>query len=301
MSRTPVMKALRYTAIGIATLLLLLTSVVYGVSSYRLGRHHDIAVRGISIPTSTQAIEQGRHIATTRGCADCHGPDFGGNKVIDDPAAGVFHGSNLTRGTGGLPPDFADLDFVRAIRHGLSREGRALALMPSHEYTTMSDEDLGSLIAYLKTVPAVERPRGPVSPGPLIRMLMVLGEVKLAAEEIDHAAPRLASITPAISAEYGSYLATGCIGCHGPNLSGGKIAGAPPDWPMATNLTGHDSTKISQWTEAQFLEVMRTRQRPDGTTLDPVMPAAFGLMTDLELKAIWTYLRTLPPVATGSR
>ena len=148
--------------------------------------------------------------------------------------------------------------------------------MPSHEYTTMADEDLAAMIAYLKTVPAVDKARGAVAPGPLIRALMLAGQVELAADEIDHAAPRMASITPAISVEYGAYLAAGCTGCHGANLSGGKIPGTPPDWPAAANLTPHETAGSSKWTKTQFVEVLRTGQRPDGSKINPIMPANFS-------------------------
>lgn len=286
---------------GLVALLLLVTSSVYGVSHYRLHRTHVVSVTPLHVPSSAEAIEGGRHIVATRGCAECHGSDFGGKKVIDNPAAGLFYGANLTRGKGGLPEDFGDIDYVRAIRHGLAKDGRPLALMPSAEYASLSNEDLGAVIAYLKTLPAVDRPRGPVAPGPVIRLLIVLGQFKLAADEIDHASTHINSMSPSISPEYGKYLATSCTGCHGSNMSGGKIVGAPPDWPAAANLTPHDSGRVAQWTEQQFISTIRTRQRPDGSTLNPVMPSAFAQMTDLELKALWSYIRTLPAAPTGMR
>jgi cytochrome c553 len=301
MSRKTVFKVLRNLVLGVLSIVVAIVAIVYGVSSYRLSRKHVVQVREIPVPNTAATIERGRHIATTRGCTDCHGKDYAGNKVIDDPMAGQFHGPNLTRGAGGLPASYGDVDFIRAIRHGVATDGRALALMPSHEYTTLSDEDLSATIAYLKSVPAVDRPRGPVSPGPVIRLMMLLGEVKLAAEEIDHTALQVATVTPAVTADYGKYLASSCIGCHGPNMSGGKIAGAPPDWPSASNLTPHSSGRLAQWNEAQFIQALRTRERPDGSKLSPIMPEGFAAMTDLELKALWAYINTLPQVATGAR
>ena len=274
---------------------------VYATTNYRLRRTHNVEVRPVSIPTDAAAIARGKHIVTTRSCADCHGADFGGAKVVDDPAAGQLFGPNITRGRGGLPANFSDLDYVRAIRHGLAQNGRAFILMPSLEYTTLSDEDLGAMIAYLKTIPAVDRERGPVQPGPVIRALMLAGQVQLSAEEIDHAAHRPASVAPSPTAEYGRYLAAACTGCHGPNLSGGKIPGAPPDWPATANLTPHASSRLPAWTEQQFITTLRTLQRPDGSKIHPLMPAAIGQMTDEELQAIWAYLRTLPAAETGTR
>jgi mono/diheme cytochrome c family protein len=286
---------------GLIGLLVLAAGAVYATTNYRLRRLHTVEVRPIVVPGDAAAIARGKHIVTTRSCADCHGADFGGAKVVDDPAAGKLYGPNITTGHGGLPANYSDLDYVRAIRHGLAQDGRALIMMPSAEYTTLSDEDLAAIIAYLKTLPAVDRERGPVQPGPAIRALMAAGQIQLSAEEIDHAAHRPASVTPSPTAEYGKYLAASCTGCHGPNLSGGKIPGTPPDWPATANLTPHASSRLPAWTEEQFLATLRTLQRPDGSAVHPLMPAAIGQMTDEELKAIWAYLRTLPATETGAR
>jgi cytochrome c553 len=118
---------------------------------------------------------------------------------------------------------------------------------------------------------------------------------------IDHANVKPAVVTPAVTAEYGRYVAASCTGCHGENLSGGKIEVGPPDWPPAANLTPHAQGRISKWQEADFLKALRTAKRPDGSEINPVMPRAFGQLEEVELKAIWKYLQTLPAAATGVR
>jgi cytochrome c553 len=173
--------------------------------------------------------------------------------------------------------------------------------MPSYEYAGFTEQDFGALVAYLKSVPPVDRERVPVRLGPVARVLVALGKIKLAAGEIDHANVRPTVVTPGVSVEYGRYLAAGCTGCHGANLSGGKIDIGPPDWPLAANLTPHPSARLAKWTEADFLKAMREARRPDGSIVNPVMPAVFGQMTDVELQALWRYLRTLPATATGER
>jgi len=60
--------------------------------------------------------------------------------------------NNLTSGLGGIGSVFTDTDYVRAIRHGIGRDNKSLLIMPSEQYNRISDEDLGALIAYLKTV-----------------------------------------------------------------------------------------------------------------------------------------------------
>jgi mono/diheme cytochrome c family protein len=292
-----IFKYLGYGLGGLVLLLVVLVGVVYGASSVKLHRNYQVAVRTVAIPAGEAAIVRGRHLAATRGCMECHGKDLGGNKVIDDPAVGRLYGPNLTRGRGGLPPEFADEDWLRAIRHGIAKDGHPLVLMPSLEFQHFSDDDIGNLIAYLKSVTPVDRARVPILVGPVARAMMVAGEIKLAAEHIDHVGLRPATVVPGVTVEYGHYLAVGCVGCHGENLSGGKIPGGAPDWPASRNLTPRGD--LATWNEADFFQTLRTGTRPNGTKLSPVMPIAFGQMDDAELKALWLYLKSLPPAETG--
>ncbi|HEX2101291.1 MAG TPA: cytochrome c, partial [Candidatus Synoicihabitans sp.] len=96
------------------------------------------------------------------------------------------------------------------------------------------------------------------------------------------------------------YLAAGCTGCHGSQFAGGRIPGAPPDWPLAANLTPHESARLRTWSEADFFAALRTQRRPDGSQIHPVMPAAFGQLTDNEIKALWLYLQSLEPKTFGT-
>lgn len=271
-------------------------------SQVALKKTYPVAVRPVVIPTSAAALRQGRHIAETRGCNHCHGEDYAGGKVVEDGAMGRLYGSNLTKGKGSSTSAFTDEDWVRAIRHGVGKDGHGLFVMPAVEYSHFSDEDLGAVIAYMKSVPPVDRERVATAYGPISQILLALSPEKLiAAAVIDHANLAPASITKAATAEYGRYVAASCMGCHGPNFSGGKIAIGPPDWPMAANLTPHPEGHLAKWTEQDFITAMRTAKRPDGTTLNPVMPIAFGGMDDIELKALWVFFKTLPPAVQGVR
>ena len=272
-------------------------------SQAAINKTYAVTVRPVAIPTSATAIAHGRHIANTRGCIDCHGQDFGGAKVIEDGAMGRLYGSNLTKGKGSSISAFTDEDWVRAIRHGVGKEGRGLFIMPSLEYSHFSDEDLGALIAYMKTVPSVDRERVATAYGPVSQILLTLSPAKMIhAGQIDHAnlAPPLA-VAKAPNAEYGKYLAAGCMGCHGPNFSGGKIEVGPTDWPLAANLTQHPESRLTKWTEQDFMTAIRTAKRPDGSELNPVMPRGFAGLDDVELKALWAFFKTLPPAALGAR
>jgi cytochrome c553 len=274
---------------------------VVTASNAKLAKAVAVTPKPVAIPTDAAALARGKHLAQTRGCNDCHGADYAGNKVIEDGAMGRLHAPNLTRGRGGRIAEFTDADWVRSIRHGVGPDGRRLFVMPSDEYSHFSDSDLGALIAYLKSVPAVDRERPATALGPVSRVLLATGKMKLPAENIDHANLNPVHVAPAVTTEYGRYVAASCMGCHGSNFSGGKIEVGPPDWPHAANLTTHADSRLPKWTEEDFLKVLRTGKRPDGTELNPVMPRVFGAMDETELKALWAFFRSLPATATGVR
>ena len=121
----------------------------------------------------------------------------------------------------------------------------------------------------------------------------------LPAFAIDHQKPHpVEPPVEAASVELGGHIAQVCRGCHGGHLSGGKIAG-DPNMPVVANLTPHE-TGLKGWTEADFFRALREGKRKDGTDILPQMPwKAYGQMKDVEIKALWAYLQTVP--ADGER
>ena len=169
------MRFLRYLGYALGGLVVLLgvaAVVVFSSSKAKVGKIYAVRPRAVRIPDDPATLDRGRHIAETRGCVDCHGKDFGGAKVMEDGAMGRVYGSNLTRGAGGRTANFKDEDWVRAIRHGVMPDGHGLFLMPADEYSHFSDEDLGAVIAFVKSVPAVNRERVPIEFGPVTRVLL---------------------------------------------------------------------------------------------------------------------------------
>jgi cytochrome c553 len=280
---------------GGAGVLALALLVIYGVSGSKLKRTYEVAVRPEPSQATASMIARGHHLAISRGCADCHGADMGGHMVIDSVPMGKIYAPNLTRGQGGVVANFKAEDWLRAIRHGVGPDGRALFLMPSKEYAHFSTDDMGALVAYLRTLAPVDRATKPVEVGPVARLLLLTGTIRLSADVIDHANLAPATVIPGVTADYGRYLAVGCTGCHGTDFHGGKIAEGPPDWPPAADLRPSAGAPTANWTEADFFKALRTGRRPDGTELSPVMPRSFGSLSDMELKALWTYLRSLKP------
>jgi cytochrome c553 len=289
------LNALKWIGLMLGSLVLVALAFLYAASSWRLNANYNVEPANLKIPTDSTAVARGRHIAVTRGCADCHGDNLGGAAFIDNAMMGRIYGPNLTSGRGGIGNDYSNADWIRALRHGIGPDGESLVFMPSYEYYYLSDRDLGALIAYLKQLPPVDHTAEGTSIGPMGRMLILTGELKLPAEQIDHEAPRPDDPTPGPTAAYGAYLAKACTGCHGQDFTGGPIPAAPPSWPPATNITPHSEDGIGDWSQEDFIRALRQQVRPDGSAINPVMPKEMGKMTDQELTALWKYLQRLPP------
>ncbi len=104
---------------GIVGLVLLAGLLGFIISEGRINQTYDVPFEPLAVPTDAASIEEGRRLTAIRGCADCHGEDFGGNVMIDDPMIGRFYAANLTKGEGSATADFTAEDWDRAIRHAV--------------------------------------------------------------------------------------------------------------------------------------------------------------------------------------
>jgi mono/diheme cytochrome c family protein len=286
---------------AVLVLALVGAGVVYAASERRLRERYDTSVDSVPVPTDAAAIARGEHLV--RNVVDytiCHGTDLGGAVYSSSAAIGTVAGPNLTRGKGGLAATYSTTDYVRAIRRGVKPDGRSLIVMPSEVFTHLSQEDLGAVIAFLKQAPPVDREVPKSGFGPVGRALLAVGKMNIlvAGKTPRYDAP--VSVPPDTTPAYGKYIAdiSGCHGCHGYGLSGGRVAG-PPGLPPASNLT---PAGIGEWTEADLVRALRDGKRPDGTQLDEFMPwKVFRGMTDAEIHALWLYLESVPPKPFGNK
>jgi mono/diheme cytochrome c family protein len=159
-------------------------------------------------------------------------------------------------------------------------------------------------VALIQSLPPVNKQVPRVTLGPLGKVLVATGKIVLSADAIAGHGDAAHAVYPPESAatvDFGRHLAATCMGCHGPDLAGGPIAGGDPAWPPAANLTPHASG-LAGWTAAQFTRAIREGKRPDGTALrapmSGVVPYAVK-MSDVEVEALWKFLQSLPPVPQG--
>lgn len=294
-----VLKWLGYIVGGLVVLLIIGVGVVYAITSSRLNKSYPTAVETVPIPSDSAALARGKHLVQAVGkCAECHGEGLVGQSMSDDAIFAKLTAPNLTSGKNGVGATYTDADWVRSIRYGVGRDGKSLRFMPSEAFTTFSDADLGAIIAHLKTVPPADMPVAPARTiGPIARAIYLFaGFPLIPAELIDRSKPRVASVVPGVTVDYGKYLVVsgGCTGCHSQTLGGGQKMG-----PVVTaNLTR--GGPMGSWKEGDFIKAIRTGTRPNGTKIDETMPwKAMTTLTDDELRAMWLYLQSVPPVTSA--
>ena len=278
-------RLLRWIGVGAGVLVVLgavAYAVVYVMSERILGRHYDAPASALAVPSDAASIAEGRRLATLRGCLGCHGKDAEGTVLFDDPLIARIVAPNLTRAV----RKYSDAELVTIIRHGLRPDGRSVVVMPSEEFVTLTDEDLGRIIAYMKTLPAVDGPDPAVSLGPLGRIGLVLGAYQTTAQIIAGMVPPPDTAQPQAAA--GRYLArTTCAHCHGTDLRGASN----PDF------TAPALQIVAAYSPEAFTQFLRTGVALGGRELRVMSAVARKQLHDLsddEIAALYSYLHAIP-------
>jgi mono/diheme cytochrome c family protein len=278
-------------------------------------------------------LERGAYLVEhVSGCGDCHTPKnadgsldrtrwLAGALAVDldplDPDVGAVFAPNLT--PAGLA-SWSDDQIKRAFLDGVDDEGKGLLpVMPYAVLHNMKASDADAIVAYLRSLPAVEHFGLENQPLPINLTLPFL---PLDPEMVPHTTLP-ASDGQYASAERGRYLAGllgACIDCHTPldfgrvpidtrNLFAGNrgfvssqigLAAPPyPDTVFASNITPH-ARGIAGWTAADVAGAIKNGVDNSGNKLCAPMPfAAFAGMSDADALDIGTYLTTIPPVDNG--
>ena len=286
-------KILKWTGIVLSCLIIIaiiLYAVIYVSTSSRVNKVYTVNAQTLNIPGDSASFDRGKHIAENRGCLGCHGDNLAGGRVFLDEQSplGVLSASNITGGRGGI--HYSDADWLRVLRHGVNQQNKSVWFMPSQEVCQLSNSEMSDLISFVKNHPPVDNEIPQKSIKPLGRILVFLNKIPLLpAEMIDHNFTYKETVTPSVTAEYGSYLATSCKGCHGEQFKGAPSHGDnEPDIP---NISA--TSEVSKWKDADFVTLMHTGKTPGGKQLSDAMPYKMFTYTDDELKAIHLYLQSM--------
>ncbi|MCG6871859.1 MAG: cytochrome c, partial [Gammaproteobacteria bacterium] len=181
---------------------------------------------------------------------------------------------------------YSDSELIGIIKNGVRPDGRSLMVMPSEAFVLLTDADLGRIIAFLKSLGAVDGPGPSTSMGPFGRVGIAVGEIKTAAELIAETVPP-PDATGEPSAN-GRYLArTICAQCHGTSLRGDSN----PDF------TSPGLQVVAAYSPEAFSQLMRTGVALGSRKLATMSPWAkqhFSHFTDSEIAALYSYLHNMP-------
>lgn len=259
----------------------------------KMNRQIQVNVKGVALRSDAAALARGRYLYASRGCVDCHGNNGAGRMFLDDGKGLRIAGPNITSGPGSVTVRYTAQDWERSIRHGISPTGRALMIMPSEDYNRLTDDDLASLVAWVRNLAAAPGGGPVVDLPPPVKALYGFGLIPDAAEKINHALAPAQPVVEGVNLAHGAYVAHMCIGCHGANLAGGKIPGGPPEWPAAADL--RPGAVMARYANADaFMKMFKTGKRADGSAVQVMPFTSLSEMSDTDVRALHLYLSNLP-------
>ena len=266
----------------------------------KMARKVAVDVQPVALGSDTAALQRGKYLFSSRGCADCHGANGTGKVFVDNGKDLRIKGPNITTGSGGVVAAYQPADWVRTIRHGVTPAGRPLMIMPSEDYNRLTDADLGALVAYVKTLPPATGTGAEVVLPLPARVLYGFGAIQDAAAKIDHALPPATAVAEGVNVQHGAYVANMCLGCHNPQLTGGRIPGGPPEWPPAANLTPVADSGMTAYAQPEALmKMFKTGVRADGSKIQVMPFDSLRELNETDVRALHMYLRSLPARPRG--
>jgi cytochrome c553 len=272
------------SSIVLLALLVVAYGVIYLQSNRVIDRRYPVPRVALVVPSDAASIAEGERLATVRGCyLACHGPKAVGDVLIDSPLLGTINAPNLYQAA----HTYSDAELAALIRYGVRPDGHGVLGMPSQTFHGLSDQDLGRIIAFLRSLPPSSGETRRVTLGPVLRIGFVTGRFKSAPAQIAELAP----LPPATStaSESGRYLAqTICTECHGNALQGDSN----PDF------TSPDLRVVAAYGEADFKKLLREGiaigDRQVGL-MSEIAALDLSHLTDAEIDSLYLYLHDLTP------
>jgi len=291
---------------GLYTLATLLAAAAAAVvtgrqlAEHKMNRRIDIAPSALALRSDAAAVARGHYLFASRGCADCHGRNGAGRTFVDDGHGLKLAGPHISPGPGSVVAHYAAADWERTLRHGVKPDGRPLMVMPSEDFNRLSDDDIAALVAYVRSLPPAAGGVATLELPLAARVLYGFGFIQDAAAKIDHRLPPAQAVVEGVTLAHGEYVANMCKGCHGPLLAGGRMPGAPPDWPAAANLSAPGHGVLARYPDAEALmRLFRTGHRPDGSAVRVMPFESLREMNDTDVRALHLYLNHRPPLVAA--
>lgn len=276
-------KFLKWTGFVVAVLVgLLLLGIVwmYFASERALARTFTaVDSAALVVPADAESIAEGERIAQLAGCQHCHGDALAGQLVDDIPNLVRLVAANASVAL----PEYSDEQLATLLRKGVKADGTSLLFMPSEMFRHLSDADLARIIAWLRTVPATpEGVQEKTEVRLIARMLLAKGDIQVSAAAIQRLPPGVGGFDASDPVSHGKYLAMNfCTECHGQNLEGFDILGAPP---LAV---------VKGYTLEQFAHLMKYGVPLGGRELrimGSTSRGRFSRFTEKEVSALHAYL-----------
>ena len=309
------LKILAYTVGTLALLLVLVLGYFHfkGIPNYKYNPPAEIV--NLKVPRDSAHVARGKVIGTMH-CVECHANAEGKMTVKpigDLPAMfGELHSLNITQDKKYGIGNWTDGELYYFLRTGIHKDGRwSPPFMP--KYSLLADEDVYSLIAWLRSDdPRLAPDIHELPPNRFNLVVKILGNTLFGPPPLPQKHIVIPDTTQRIA--YGKYVAdalSNCYACHSgdilkvdmlvPEKSFGYYGGGIPmrnaagETVFSANLTMDKASGIGNWTEEEFIAAVRFGKKPQGGTLSRPM-APHSMLTDAEVKAIFTYLKTVPVV-----
>ncbi|MEO1018890.1 MAG: cytochrome c, partial [Pseudomonadota bacterium] len=254
--------------------------------------------------TSDDLAKRGEYLVRAGDCMPCHtgtkGDDFAGGLPLNTPFGQVFS-RNITPDKDTGIGDWSLDDFKQTMWQGKSKDGAYLyPTMPFPFYTTVTDDDIEAIWAYLQTLEPINKANKPNG----LMFPMSIRESMLGWRELFFTAGRFETDSAKSDAwNRGAYLVEGlghCGACHTPrNLMGGRIesekfAGAQVDDWWAPNISTNEGTGVGEWSKDELKTFLKTGvDKRKSTVFGPmaeVVHASLSHLTDDDLDDMATYL-----------
>ncbi len=259
----------------------------------KANRSIEVNVAPIAFASDDASLARGKYLFQSRGCGECHGDNGAGKLLIDDPGGLRVWTPNITAGPGSAVAKYTEVDWVRTIRHGVKPDKRPIMIMPCEDFNRFTDADVAAIVAYVRSLPAVQGEMGRIEMPLIVKALYAADVIPDAPQRIDHTLPPAKAVAEGPTPEHGAYVANMCKGCHGETFHGGKIPGSPPDWPPAPDLTS-PATYAAYENVDRFRAMLKSGKRPSGEAIKVMPFPSLAALNDTDVEALYAYLRTLP-------